>query len=80
VSDNDSKKKKAVTPHRALIAPLLWDMDEMYGATKGPRMLSGAVGTIDLDDFIQEFDMWCDLQTLQNATWFTPFIAWKCLF
>jgi hypothetical protein len=61
-------------------APLPWDMDEMYGATKGPRRFSGAMGTIELDDFIQEFDTWCDMQMLRNATMFTPFMAWKGLF
>ena len=60
--------------------PLLWDMDEMYGASKGPRRFSGALGTIELDDFIQEFDTWCDMQMLRNATLFTPFMAWKGLF
>jgi hypothetical protein len=41
--------------------PLLWDMEEMYGATKGPCQYLGAVGTIELHDFIQEFDNWCDM-------------------
>jgi hypothetical protein len=31
-------------------------MEKMYGATKGPYRYLGAVGTIELDDFIQEFD------------------------
>ncbi|OAE28330.1 hypothetical protein AXG93_2490s1200 [Marchantia polymorpha subsp. ruderalis] len=52
----------------------------MYGAAKGPRRYSGAVGTIELDDFIQEFDTWCDMQFLRNPTLFTPFFAWKGLF
>ncbi|PTQ47547.1 hypothetical protein MARPO_0007s0008, partial [Marchantia polymorpha] len=56
------------------------DMDGMYGAMKGPRRYSGAVGTIELDDFIQEFDTWCDMQFLRNPTLFTPFFAWKGLF
>ncbi|BBN08134.1 hypothetical protein Mp_4g09160 [Marchantia polymorpha subsp. ruderalis] len=55
-------------------------MDGMYGAMKGPRRYSGAVGTIELDDFIQEFDTWCDMQFLRNPTLFTPFFAWKGLF
>ncbi|BBN14385.1 hypothetical protein Mp_6g11220 [Marchantia polymorpha subsp. ruderalis] len=55
-------------------------MDGMYGAMKGPRRYSGAVGTIELDDFIQEFDTWCDMQFLHNPTLFTPFFAWKGLF
>ncbi|PTQ40682.1 hypothetical protein MARPO_0038s0037 [Marchantia polymorpha] len=56
------------------------DMDGMYGAMKGPRRYSGAVGTIELDDFIHEFDTWCDMQFLRNPTLFTPFFAWKGLF
>lgn len=52
----------------------------MYGANKGPRRYSGAVGTLDLDDFIQEFDSWCDLQQMRNSKLFTPFMAWKGLF
>ena len=57
----------------SVAAPLIWDMDGMYGAMKGPRRYSGAVGTIELEDFIQEFDTWCDMQMLRNATLFTPF-------
>lgn len=41
--------------------PLLWDMEDMYGTTKGPHWYLGAIGTIKLDDFIQEFDNWCDM-------------------
>jgi hypothetical protein len=37
-------------------------MDDMYGATKRPYQYSKVVGTIELDDFIQEFDSWCDMQ------------------
>ncbi|PTQ28729.1 hypothetical protein MARPO_0156s0026, partial [Marchantia polymorpha] len=55
-------------------------MDGMYGAMKGPRRYSGAMGTIELDDFIQEFDTWCDMQFLRNPTLFRPFFAWKGLF
>ncbi len=40
----------------------------------------GASGTIELDDFIKEFDTWCDMQQLQNPHQFTPFLAWKGLF
>ena len=55
-------------------------MDEMYGASRVSRRYSGAVGTLDLDDFIQEFDSWCDLQQMRNPKSFTPFMAWKGLF
>ncbi len=47
---------------------------------KGPRRYSSAVGTIKLEDFIQEFDYWCDMQMLRNAILFSPFLAWKGLF
>jgi hypothetical protein len=38
------------------------------------------VGTIKLEDFIHEFDSWCDMQMLRNAILFSPFLAWKGLF
>ncbi len=38
------------------------------------------MGTIELEDFIQEFDSWCDMQMLRNARLFSPFLAWKGLF
>jgi hypothetical protein len=31
-------------------------MDDMYGATKWPYQYLGVVGTIEVDDFIHEFD------------------------
>jgi hypothetical protein len=36
-----------------IAAPLIWDMDEGSRAMKGPRHYSS---TIELEDFIQEFD------------------------
>ncbi len=47
---------------------------------KGPQRYLGAVGTIELEDFIQEFDSWCDMQMLRNARLFSPFLVWKGLF
>jgi hypothetical protein len=55
-------------------------MDGGSGAMKGPRHYSGAVGTIELEDFIQEFDSWCEMQMLRSAILFSPFLAWKGLF
>ncbi|CAM6129865.1 unnamed protein product [Calypogeia fissa] len=55
-------------------------MEESHGSSRGPRRYSGAVDTIELDDFIQEFGTWCDMQMLRNATLFSPFLAWKGLF
>jgi hypothetical protein len=65
---------KLVTP------PLLWYMEEIYGATKGPRQYSWVVGTIELDDSIQKFKNWSDMQQMCSPQLFTPFMAWKGLF
>jgi hypothetical protein len=51
---------------RFVTPPLLWDMEEMYGATKRPYRYLEVVGTIELDDFIQEFNNWCDMQQMCN--------------
>jgi hypothetical protein len=64
----------------SIAAPLIWDMDGDSGAMKGPRCYSSAMGTIKLEDFIQEFDSWCDMQMLRNARLFSPFLAWNGLF
>jgi hypothetical protein len=37
--------------------PSGWDMEEIYGATRGPQRFSGRIGTIELGDFMQEFEM-----------------------
>src|SRR5450759_3406781 len=55
-------------------------MDETYGATRGRRRFSGRVGTIELDDFIQDFECWYDQQSLKSPKGFSPLIAWKALF
>ncbi len=47
---------------------------------EGPLTLLRSVGTIELEDFIQEFDSLCDMQMLCNAKLFSPFLAWKGLF
>jgi hypothetical protein len=44
----------------------VWDMEDMYGASKGPRRFSKVVNTIKMDDFIREFNTWCDMQQLWN--------------
>ena len=53
VDEEDESVVDTVTPVvsvPSLVAdPLIWEMD---GAMKGPRCYSGAVGTIELDDFI----------------------------
>ncbi len=64
----------------SIATPLIWDMDGGFGAMKGPRRYSGAGGTIKLEDFIQEFDSWCDMQMLHNTRLFSPFLAWNGLF
>jgi hypothetical protein len=45
----------------SIVAPLIWDMDGGSRAMKGPQRYSSAVGTIELEDFIQKFDSWCDM-------------------
>jgi len=40
------------SPLNLITTLLLWDMDDMYGATKRPHQYSRAVSTIYLDDFI----------------------------
>jgi hypothetical protein len=47
--------KSSILPS-SIAAPLIWDMDEGSGAMKGPRCYSSATNTIELEDFIQEFD------------------------
>jgi hypothetical protein len=47
-------------------------MEEMYGVTKGLHQYLGVVGTTELNDFIQEFDSWCDMQQMHNPQLFTP--------
>jgi hypothetical protein len=37
-------------------------MEDMNGASKGPCQFLGVVGTIELDEFIQKFDTWCDMK------------------
>ncbi len=60
--------------------PYNWAMaDHEWSSHKGMRRFSGVVGTIEVDDFIQEFDSWCDIQAMRSKD-FTPFIAWKSLF
>jgi hypothetical protein len=52
--------KSSILPS-SIAAPLIWDMDGGSRTMKGPRHYSSAVGTIELEDFIQEFDSWCDM-------------------
>jgi hypothetical protein len=37
-------------------------MDKFYETTKGLQWYARVIGTIKLDNFIQEFDNWCDMQ------------------
>jgi len=63
-----------------MLVPFVWDMEDMYGASKGPHQFLGVIDTIELDDFISEFNTLCDMEQLQNLHQFTPFLAWKGLF
>jgi hypothetical protein len=55
-------------------------MDDIYGTIKRPHQYSTTINTIELNDFIQEFGSWCDMQQIHNPQFFTPFMAWKALF
>jgi hypothetical protein len=37
------------------------------GGERGVQRFSGAVGTIEVDDFKKEFTMWCELQKSRNT-------------
>jgi hypothetical protein len=52
----DFSNSKIFFSPRFITPPLLWDREEMDRTTKGPHQYLGAVGTIELGDFIQEFD------------------------
>jgi hypothetical protein len=67
-------------PVQIEFVPSWWNMDETYGATRGPRRFSGRVGTVELEDFMQEFECWCHQQSLKNPNGFSAFIAWNALF
>jgi len=47
---------------------------------QGASSIFGVVDTIKLNDFIENFDMCCDMQWMDNLQLFTFFIAWKALF
>lgn len=59
----------------SVTTPLIWNIDAMYRGMKGPRHYSSVMNIIELDDFIQEFDTWCDMQFLRNPTLFTTLLA-----
>jgi hypothetical protein len=49
------------------------------GGERGVRRFSGAVGTIEIEDFKREFTMWCELQKSRNPN-FNPYMVWRALF
>jgi len=51
-----------------------------YGGTDcGVQHFSGALETMDVDDFKREFTIWCELQKLRD-TGFNPYMVWRSLF
>jgi len=60
--EDDSLDSKIDLPLKIVFTSLLWDIEDMYDTSKGPRQYLGVVNTIELDDFIWEFDTWCDMQ------------------
>jgi hypothetical protein len=49
------------------------------GEERGVRRFSGAMGTIEVDDFKKEFTMWCEFQKSRNPN-FNPYMVWRALF
>ncbi len=45
-----------------VISSLMSNMDELYGTIKVCYRYLGAINNIELNDSIQEFDNWCDMQ------------------
>lgn len=56
-------------------------MASLYGSGGewGVRRFSGIVGTIEVEDFKEEFIMWCELQKSSNSN-FNPYMVWRVLF
>jgi hypothetical protein len=80
--EEESSEEDSVATEEPIadFVPSGWDMEEIYGATRGPRRFSGRISTIELEDFMHEFECWCDEQSLKNPKGFSAFIAWKALF
>jgi hypothetical protein len=57
------------------------DMASPYGSGGewGVRRFSGAVGTIEVEDFKREFTIWCEFQKSRNPD-FNPYMVWRALF
>jgi len=60
--EKDSSNSKVDLPLQPIFALLLRNMEDIYGTFKGPCQYLGMISTIELDDFIWEFDTWCDMQ------------------
>jgi hypothetical protein len=70
----------------SITAPLICDMDGGFRDMKGPCRYLGAMGTIELEDFIQEFDSWwicrcCVTPDYSHPSWHGRdyFSTWKVL-
>lgn len=50
--EDDSLDSKIDLPLKIVFTSLLWDIEDMYDTSKGPRQYLGVVNTIELDDFI----------------------------
>jgi hypothetical protein len=55
-SYENSLDLKIDLPSHLVFPSLFWDMENIYGTSQGPYQYLRAVGTIELDDFIQDFD------------------------
>ncbi len=60
-SKRDSLNLEVDLPPHLTYIQLLWDMEDVYGVSKKLYWYLGAINTIELDDFIWEFNTWCDM-------------------
>jgi hypothetical protein len=71
------------TPRKTKPFQSLFELEDMAspygGGERGVRRFSGAVGTIEVEDFKREFTMWCELQKSRNPN-FNPYMVWRALF
>jgi hypothetical protein len=79
----DNVNARQPTPRKSKPFQSLFELEDMAspysGGERGVRRFSGAVGTIEVEDFTREFTMWCELQKSRNPN-FNPYMVWRALF
>ncbi len=79
-SYEDSSNLKIDSPSHLVFPSLFWDMEDIYGTSQGLCQYLRAMGTIELDAFIQDFDTTLNMQQFWNPQLFILFLVWKSLF